>query len=117
MFLDGRSDNRGDIANASDDLGDFSDGIDGAVRVRLNGGNSLTDIFGGFGGLPGQLLDFISDHGEALACFSGPCGLNGGVLGQEIGLLCDGSDDFDDLADFGAGIAEPDDGVVGFGGG
>ena len=117
LFLDGHSDDRGDIANAGDDLRDFSNGVDCNAGVRLNGGDAVTDILSSFSGLLGQLLDFIGDHGKALACFSGACGLNGGVQGQEIGLLSDGSDDFDDLADFGAGIAEPGDDVIGFGGG
>ena len=45
----------------------------------LDGSNFAADIFGGFGGLLGQLFHFIGDHGKAFAGLSGACGFDGGV--------------------------------------
>ena len=38
-------------------------------------------------GLGGQLLDFVRDHGKALAGLAGAGRLDGGVERQELGLL------------------------------
>ena len=49
--------------------------------------------------LVGQRLDLAGDHGEAPAVLAGPRGLDGGVQGQQVGLLGDVVDRGDDLAD------------------
>ncbi len=66
----------------------------------------LADVFGGGGGLLGQLLDFRGHDGEALAGVAGAGGLDRGVQRQQVGLLGDVLDDLDDLADFGGGRAQ-----------
>ncbi len=93
----------GDVVDLHDHRTDDADGIDGALGVSLNGFDLAADVLGGLGGLLGKFFNFVGDHREALACFACPRGLDGGIERQEIGLLRDGSDDFDDLADFGAG--------------
>jgi hypothetical protein len=47
------------------------------------------DVLGGFGGLFGEFFDLVGDDGEALAGFAGAGGLDGGVEGEEVGLLGD----------------------------
>ena len=62
----------------------------------------LADVLGGLGRLLGQFLDLVGDDGEALARLAGAGRFDGGVQGQQVGLLGDGGDDLDDLADLGA---------------
>ncbi len=66
----------------------------------------LLDVLGGLGRLLGEVLDLVGDDGEALARLAGAGGLDGGVQGEEVGLLGDGADDLDDVADLGARLAE-----------
>ena len=80
------------------------DRFDGAFRVGLNRFDFAADVLGGFRGLFGQLLHFVGDHCETLSGLAGARGFDGGVEREQIGLLRDGGDDFDDLPDFGAAI-------------
>ena len=57
------------------------------------------DLVGRLGGLRGQRLDLLGDHGEALAGFAGARRLDGGVERQQIGLLGDRRDQLDHVAD------------------
>src|SRR5579862_4287382 len=90
-----------------------ADGLHGAFAVLLDGGDLAANVLGSLGGLLGQFLDFVGDDGEALAGFACASGFNGGVEGQKIGLLRDGSDYLDDFTDLGAGLAQLLDGGVG----
>ena len=65
----------------------------------LDGGDALLDLLGGSLGLSRQLPDFLCHHGEATAMLAGTGCLDGGVQGQEIGLLGDGGNGLHDLAD------------------
>ena len=47
----------------------------------------------------GQFAHLVGDDGEAPAVLPGPCGLDGGVEGQKIGLVADVLDEADDGAD------------------
>ena len=47
-----------------------------------------------------QTPHFLGDHGEAPTMFTRACGLDGGVQGEQIGLLGDAGDHADDLAHF-----------------
>ena len=78
---------------------------------RLDGLDLPADVLGGLGRLLGQFLDLVGDHGEALARLAGAGRLDGGVQGQQVGLLGDRGDDLDDLADLGAALAELGDGL------
>ena len=69
------------------------DGIDGAL-------NQLCGILGCHGALAGKASDFLGHHGESFSGFPCPCGLNGGVQSQDIGLEGDVFNGLDDLADF-----------------
>ena len=91
----------------------FANRLHGCLRVALNGFDLLADLFGCFGGLLGQLFDLVGNDGETFACFTGARGFDGGIEGEEIGLLGDRGDDFDDLSDFDARFAKFADGGVG----
>ena len=68
--------------------------------VSLNGFNLAADVFGSFGGFFGQLFYFVGDYGETFAGFPGASGLDGCIQSEQVGLLRDGCNDFDDLTDF-----------------
>ena len=79
----------------------------------LNRFDLVADVLGGLGGLLGQFLDFVGDHGETFARLASPGGFDRGIQGQQVGLLGDRGDHLDDLADFGAAFAQLGDRVVG----
>ena len=68
-----------------------------ALGIGLDGFDLVADVFGRFGRLLGEFLDFIGDHGKAFAGFSGARRFDGGIQGQQVGLLRDGGDDLDHL--------------------
>ena len=113
LLLDRAGDGVLDVVDLVDDLADLADRLDRALGVALDGLDLAADVLGGLGGLLGQFLDLVGDHGEALARLAGPGRLDGGVQGQQVGLLGDGGDDLDDLADLGAALAQLGDGGVG----
>ena len=116
MFFDGGGDDVGDFVHLGDDLGDFRDGLYGALGVALDGFDFSRDVAGrcccGFG----EFFHFVCDDGEAFPGFAGSCGFDGCVEGEQVGLLGDGGDEFDDVADLGAGFTEFGDGDGGGGG-
>ncbi|MNT00831.1 hypothetical protein D3C72_1352750 [compost metagenome] len=61
-------------------LADLGDGILGAVR-------QLADLFVERGRALGQVADLVGDHGEATTGFTGTCSFDGGVQGQQVGLV------------------------------
>jgi hypothetical protein len=63
---------------------------------------SLVDLRGFFR----ELADFVGNNGKAQAVFAGAGGFNGGVERQEVGLLREIVDDFDNLADVIGAMAE-----------
>ena len=101
-----RSDGVRNIVDLVDDGADLRDGLHRALGVALDGFDLLADLFGGFGGLLGQFFHFVGHHRESLARFAGARGFDGGVQRQQIGLLRDGGDDLDYLADLDAGFAQ-----------
>src|SRR5208282_5395752 len=113
LFFNGGGDGRGDGIDLVNDVVDRPDGRNRALRVRLDGGDSRSDVFSRFGGLLGEFLDFIGDDGKPLARFAGAGGLNGGIQGKQVGLLRDGGNHLDDFADLGAGLAQLRDGRIG----
>ena len=50
-------------------------------------------------GLRGELLHLGSDHREAAAGLAGARRLDGGIEREQVGLLRDGGDQLDDVAD------------------
>ena len=92
---------------------DRADGFDRALGVDLDAFDLAADVFGGFRGFLGELFHFVGDDGKTFARFAGARGFDGGVEGEQVGLLRDRGDDLDDLADFDAGFAEFADGGVG----
>ncbi|MCY1408024.1 hypothetical protein D9M71_233400 [compost metagenome] len=71
----------------------------------LQGGDHLVDLFGRFLGAMRQVTHFIGDHGKTATGFASTGGLDGGVQGQQVGLLRDAFDHIEDLPDVvGAGV-------------
>ena len=73
--------------------------LDRLAGFLLNALDQFRDFLGGLRRFFGQLAHFVGDHGEAQAVFAGARRFNGGVQGQQVGLLGQIVDDFDDLAD------------------
>ena len=73
--------------------------LDGARGRALHGEDLADDRFGRLGGLHRQRFDFRGDDGEAAAGLAGAGRFDGGVERQQIGLLGDGLNELDDVAD------------------
>ena len=96
---------------------DLADRLHRSLGVSLNGFDLPADILGRLGGLLGQFLHLVGHHRKALARFAGSGRLDGGIQGQQVGLLRNGGDDLDHLPDLGARFAQLGHrGVGGFGG-
>ena len=61
----------------------------------------------------GQLLDLVRDDREALARLAGARRLDGRVEGEQVGLLGDGGDHLDHVADLRLEVPQLDDRLVG----
>ena len=83
----------------------------------LDGVDLLADILGRRRSLAGQFLDFVGYHRKAFASFTGPRGFDGGIQGEQVGLLGDGGDHLHHFADFDAARSQFVHGLVGFVGG
>ena len=67
------------------------------------------DLLGGGGAALGELAHLVGHHREAPAVLPGPRGLDGGVQGQQVGLVGDVADHPDDAGDLlGGGGDGPD---------
>ena len=64
------------------------------------------DVVGGDRGLVGEAADFHRDHGKAQSVFASFLGFDGGVQGEQVGLIGDLSDGGDDGIDIGRLFAE-----------
>ncbi len=73
--------------------------LDCLARFLLNALDQFGNFLGGLGGLFRQLAHFVGDHGESQTVFPGAGRFDGGIQGQQVGLLRQIVDDFDDLAD------------------
>src|SRR5690606_4659358 len=82
------------------------DGLHGVARAALHAFDDLLDLGGGLGGAAGQVAHLVGDHGEAATLLAGAGGLDGGVEGQEVGLLGDAVNDFQHRADARAVIGQ-----------
>ena len=82
LLLDRRSNRGRDLVDLGDAVEDTFDRINRRFRCTLNAGDLAGDFLGGFGGLAGEVLHFGGDDREALAGFSGACGLDGCVQRQ-----------------------------------
>ena len=63
---------------------------------RLDFTHHLLDVVGGHGGLICQAADFHGHDGESQTVFPGLLGLDGGIEGEQIGLVGDFGDGGDD---------------------
>ena len=113
LLLDRCGDGLGDLEDLAGDGGDGADAVDTFAGVLLNGSDALADLVGSLGGAFGEFLDFVRDDGEPFARFAGARCLDGGVEGEQVGLLGDGGDELDDFADVGRGLAQMGNGLGG----
>ena len=73
--------------------------LHGVLGLFLDAPDKLIDLLGRNGGALGKLAHFVGDDGEAEALISCLGRLDGRVQGQEVRLLCNVVDDFDNAAD------------------
>ena len=78
--------------------GALRDGRSGAGGLGLDLADQRGDRLGGRLGALGELPDLLGDDREAAALLACPCGLDGGVQRQEVGLGGDGRDGPDDAS-------------------
>ncbi len=74
-------------------------GLHGMARLRLKLLDQLMNLTRGTGRSLGKLPDFIGDHREAAATFTGTRSLDRGVECQQVGLVGDALDHIDHAAD------------------
>ena len=65
----------------------------------LDGADGVAHIVGGGHGLFGQLAHLVRHHGKAASGLAGAGGLNGGVEGQQVGLVGNVRNDVHDSGD------------------
>ena len=91
----------GDGILAFIDLGDYllnnSDVANCITRIRADRFDLSNDVFGGFGRLFGEFLDFVGNDRKAFASFAGACRFDGCVECQQVCLLRDAVDRMDDF--------------------
>ena len=73
--------------------------FDGFAGLSLNALDQFRNFLGGLRGFLRQFSYFIGNNREAKSMLPGTGGLNGGVESEEVGLLGEVVNDFDDLAD------------------
>ena len=106
LFLHRRSNRVGDIVDVMDYPADRCDRVHRSHGIRLDCFDFAADIFGCFRSFFCQLLHFVGDYCETLACFSGTSGLDGGIQRQKVCLLRNCSDDLDYLPDLGGRVTQ-----------
>ncbi len=79
--------------------GGVADRLGHLAHLGLDGSGQGLHVLGALLGGLGQGADLFGDHREAAAVIPGPGGLDGGVEGQEVGLVGDAADGPADLAD------------------
>ncbi|MNL30554.1 hypothetical protein D3C87_1522970 [compost metagenome] len=89
-------------------LGD-ADGLRGLLLDALD---QVADLTGGLGRTLGELADLVGDHREAAARLARARRLDGGVEGEQVGLLGDVVDHLDDRPDLARALVEHLDGVA-----
>ncbi|VVO41373.1 hypothetical protein PS706_05924 [Pseudomonas fluorescens] len=87
--------------------------LHGVVGGRLQLGDQPVDLGGGLRRALRQLAHFVSHHGKTTALLAGPCGFDGGVEGQQVGLVGHRLDHFKHAADIAGFILQPAHGHVG----
>src|SRR5229473_6620452 len=99
LFLDRSRYRARDLGDLADGRADHFDRADRLLRRGLHARDLDANFVGGLGGLTGQRLDLLGDHGEAAAGFAGARRLDRGVEREKIGLLGDRGDQLDYVAD------------------
>ena len=92
LLLDGRGDAGLVLVDLVDDRADRLDRGDGAGRLALDVLHPTGHLLGGLAGALRELLDLAGHHGEPLARLARPGSLDGGVEGEQVGLLRDAGD-------------------------
>jgi len=104
LFFDRRRDGRCDFRHRFDRTTDLLDRADRLLGGCLDLCDLAADLLGRRCGLIGKRLHLGGDDGKAPARFAGTRGLDGGVERQQIGLLGDGGDQLNDVADAAGGV-------------
>ena len=86
---------------AQDALRRCADALGDGLHVFLNLAHQILNLFGAFLRSFGERAHFVRDHGEALAVFARACGFYRSIQGEQIRLICDAGDGFDDVANAG----------------
>ena len=89
----------------------------GLKRFFLNFFDFVRDFRGGVRGAFGEFADFVRHHGEPAALVAGASRFDGGVQGEQVGLVGDIVDDAGDFADLLGAFAQFLDAARGFLGG
>ena len=84
----------------------FFHGIHIAAGFFLNGKDGFFHFLGGAHGLFRQLAHFVGHHGKAASGFPGTGGFDGGIKGQQIGLIRHLVDDAHHLTDIAGALAQ-----------
>ncbi|MNG87807.1 hypothetical protein D3C79_466250 [compost metagenome] len=69
------------------------------LGIAAQAGDQALDFFGRLPRTPGQGAHFVGHHGETTALLPGAGRLDGGIEGQQVGLVGDALDHFEDIAD------------------
>lgn len=86
---------------AADFIGEFVHAHDAGGDGGVHFFDGFFDVIGSDGSLVGKAADFHGDDGEAEPIFAGFFGFDGGVEGEEVGLVGDLGDGGDDGVDVG----------------
>ena len=80
--------------------------VDSFARLLLDALDQVGNFLGGLRGFFRELADFLGDDGESKAVFAGARRFDRGVERQQVGLLGEIVDHFDDLADVVGALSE-----------
>src|SRR5262249_25876182 len=97
LLLDGGRNGSRDFVHRSNRRADLVDRFDRLFRGGLYRGNLLANFSRGPRGLLGERLYLRSDNGKPASGFAGTRGLDGRIQGEQVGLTCDGIDQFDNI--------------------
>ncbi len=120
LLLGSAGDHQGALVDPRGVLGDLAQGVVGGlglvehlpgalvvlahrghrgVGALADAGDHAFDLMGRLLGAVGEGAHFVGDHRESAALLAGAGGLDGGIEGEEVGLLGDGADHVEHLAD------------------
>jgi len=113
LFVAGSTDFTHDVCHAFDGVHDLGHGVagliyqDSALLYPLHTGiDKGFDFLGSIGTSTGQATHFAGHHSKTTTLFTRPCGFNGCVQCQNIGLKCNTVNHTDDVGYFFGGVID-----------